>query len=54
MGTVPFYKAFEEAGEMTQWFGVLAALPGDPGLISSTYMETHSYLRLSSALSWSL
>ena len=30
--------------ELARWLGALAALPGDPGLISSTHTAAHSNL----------
>jgi hypothetical protein len=32
------------AGEMAEWLRSLAALPEDPGLISSTHMAANNYL----------
>ena len=33
-------------GEMAQWLKALAALPGDPGSVPSTYMAAHNHLFL--------
>jgi hypothetical protein len=35
---------FAEAGEMAQQLRALRALIEEPGLVSSTHVETHNYL----------